>query len=58
MISTTNSAYWVILHAFCSQIFLKINIFEKLFQEYHQSVKQLGSLQTGKTKIRLDKMSG
>ena len=35
---------WVIFHVFCCLlIFFKINFFEKFFQEYHQSVKQLGS---------------
>ena len=37
-------AYWGILHTFLSAAdFFKINFFEKLFHEYHQSVKQFGS---------------
>ena len=37
-------AYQEILNAFLSSDFSsKINFFEKFFQEYHQSVKQLGS---------------
>ena len=34
----------MILHAFLSSAdFFKINFFDKLFQKYHQSVKQFGS---------------
>ena len=36
-----NFAYWVILHAFLSADFFKINFVEKFFQEYHHSDKQL-----------------
>ena len=36
-------AHWVIFLAFCHLlIFFKINFFEKVFQEYHLSVKQIG----------------
>ena len=42
-----NSACWVILHDFMlsADFFfsLKINVFEKKFQEYHQCVEQLTS---------------
>ena len=37
-------AYWVNVHAFLlSANFFQNQLFEKLFQEYHQSVKQFGS---------------
>ena len=36
-------AYWVILYAFLSSADFFQNHFKKIFQEYHQSVKQLGS---------------
>ena len=38
-------ASWVIFHASFGRllIFFKINFFEKIFQEYHLSVKQIGS---------------
>ena len=38
------SAYWVILYAFLPPAdFFKINLLEKLFLKYHQSVEQLES---------------
>ena len=40
--------HWVILHAF-----FKISFFEKIFQEYHQSIKQFGS-RSGPTFCRPD----
>ena len=43
-INVLNTVQWVIFHAFCRLLlFFKSNFFEKLFQEYHQSVKQFGS---------------
>ena len=36
--------YLVIMHALCGLlIFFKNQLFEKFFQEYHQSVQQFGS---------------
>ena len=38
------SHLYSLLQAFCRLlIFVEINVFEKFFQEYHQSVKQFGS---------------
>ena len=45
-------ALCVILHVFCQMlIFFKIHFFEKLFQEYHRSVKQV-ALRSGPTYCR------
>ena len=41
------SSYWVILHAFCRLLI----VFRKLFQEYHQRVKQFGP-RSGRTSCR------
>ena len=42
--SFMNIEFWEIFHAFCCLlIFFKINLFKKLFQEYHLSVIQIGS---------------
>ena len=36
-------AYWVIFHAFLSSAdFFQNKLFEKIFQKYHQNVKQFG----------------
>ena len=42
-------ASWVIFHASFGRllIFFKINFFEKFLQEYHLSVKQIGSILSG-----------
>ena len=46
-------APWVIFHAFLSSAdFFKINFFKKFFQEYHQSVKQFGSILFAKSTSR------
>ena len=43
-VSTVNSCMLGNFHAFLSSVdFFKISFFEKLFQEYHLSVKQFGS---------------
>ena len=42
--SNLSCKQFCLLHAFCHlQIFFKINIFKKFFQEYNQIVKKFGS---------------